>query len=53
MVAGTNDPFCPEGAEHAYARPLDLDFVPVEGGGHLTIDDGYGPFPLVLELALR
>ena len=53
VVAGTNDPFCPEGAEHAYARPLDLDFVPVEGGGHLTIDDGYGPFPLVLELALR
>ncbi len=53
VVAGTNDPFCPEGAEHAYARPLDLDFVPVEGGGHLTIDDGYGPFPLVLELAVR
>ncbi len=51
VVAGTDDPFCPEGAEHAYARPLDLDFVPVEGGGHLTIDDGYGPFPLVLELA--
>ena len=53
VVAGTNDPYCPEGAEHAYARPLDLDFVPVDGGGHLTIDDGYGPFPLVLELALR
>ena len=48
-----DDPFCPEGAEHAYARPLDLDFVPVEGGGHLTIDDGYGPFPLVLDLATR
>jgi predicted alpha/beta hydrolase family esterase len=53
VVAGTNDPFCPEGAEHAYARPLDLAFVPVEGGGHLTIDDGYGPFPLVLDLVLR
>jgi predicted alpha/beta hydrolase family esterase len=53
VVAGTNDPFCPEGAEHAYARPLGLDFVPVDGGGHLTIDDGYGPFPLVLELAVR
>ena len=51
VVAGTDDPYCPEGAEHAYARPLDLDFVPVEGGGHLTIDDGYGPFPLVLALA--
>ena len=53
VVAGTDDPYCPEGAEHAYARPLDLDFVPVEGGGHLTIDDGYGPFPLVLDLATR
>ncbi|RZS65611.1 hypothetical protein EV187_1308 [Agromyces ramosus] len=51
VVACTDDPYCPEGAEHAYARPLDLDFVPVEGGGHLTIDDGYGPFPLVLALA--
>ena len=51
VVAGTNDPYCPEGAEHAYARPLDLDFVPVDGGGHLTMDDGYGPFPLVLDLA--
>jgi predicted alpha/beta hydrolase family esterase len=53
VIAGTDDPFCPEGADHAYAGPLDLDFVPVEGGGHLTIDDGYGPFPLVLELATR
>ncbi len=53
VVASTDDPFCPEGAEEAYARPLDLEFVPVTGGGHLTMDDGYGPFPLVLELATR
>ncbi|WP_200952637.1 alpha/beta hydrolase [Agromyces sp. Soil535] len=53
VIAGTDDPFCPAGADRVYARPLDLDFVPVEGGGHLTMDDGYGPFPLVLELATR
>lgn len=53
VVAGTDDPYCPDGADRTYATPLDLDFVPVEGGGHLTIDDGYGPFPLVRELATR
>ena len=50
VVAGTDDPYCPDGADRTYAGPLDLDFVAVEGGGHLTVDDGYGPFPLVREL---
>ncbi|WP_448810728.1 RBBP9/YdeN family alpha/beta hydrolase [Agromyces bauzanensis] len=50
IVASGEDPFCPEGAEQRYAIPLALDFVPVQGGGHLTIEDGYGPFPLVRDL---
>jgi predicted alpha/beta hydrolase family esterase len=53
VVASTDDPFCPAGAEVVYARPFDLDYFAVEGGGHLTMDDGFGPFPLVLELATR
>jgi uncharacterized protein len=53
VVGSADDPFCPEGAEHAYAAPLGLDYVAVDGGGHLTLDDGFGPFPLVLDLATR
>jgi len=53
VIASDADPFCPDGAERTYAVPLDLDVVVVDGGGHLTMDDGYGPFPLVLELATR
>lgn len=50
IVASDADPYCPEGTERCYAIPLGLDFVQVPGGGHLTMDDGYGPFPLVLDL---
>ena len=53
VVGSADDPFCPEGAEHAYAAPLGLDYVAVDGGGHLTLDDGFGPFPLVLDLTTR
>jgi predicted alpha/beta hydrolase family esterase len=53
VVASADDPYCPAGADVVYATPFDLDYVAVEGGGHLTMDDGYGPFPLVLELATR
>lgn len=53
VIASTDDPYCPAGADREYAAPLDLEFIPVEGGGHLTVDDGYGPFPLVLELAMK
>ena len=38
---------------HSLGCLLWLAYVAVEGGGHLTVDDGYGPFPLVLELATR
>ncbi|NUT57548.1 MAG: hypothetical protein HOQ00_01680 [Agromyces sp.] len=50
IVAGDEDPYCPDGAEGTYAMPLDAAFVEVPGGGHLTIDDGFGPFPLVRDL---
>ena len=53
VVAGDEDPYCPEGAERTYALPLDAAYVEVAGGGHLTIDDGFGPFPLVRGLVTR
>ncbi|MBM7831487.1 putative alpha/beta hydrolase family esterase [Agromyces cerinus] len=53
VVAGDTDPYCPEGAEPAFVEPLGAEHVIVQGGGHLTIEDGFGPFPLVLELATR
>jgi predicted alpha/beta hydrolase family esterase len=53
VVGSADDPFCPEGAEHAYAAPLGLEYVAVEAGGHLTPDDGFGSFPIVLDLATR
>ena len=53
VVSGDADPYCPEGAERLFAMPLEAEHVTVPGGGHLTIDDGFGPFPLVLDLATR
>jgi predicted alpha/beta hydrolase family esterase len=41
MACSDNDPYCPEGAEVAYATlGLDTDIIP--GGGHLDPDTGYG-----------
>ncbi|MEF3405593.1 RBBP9/YdeN family alpha/beta hydrolase [Agromyces sp. CCNWLW203] len=53
VVSGDADPYCPEGAERLFSAPLGAEHVTVPSGGHLTIDDGFGPFPLVLELATR
>lgn len=53
VLGGDFDPFCPDGANRTYAIPLGLEFIEIEGGGHLTMDDGFGPFPLVLDLATR
>lgn len=49
VVAGDRDPYSPVEAEGLAAR-LGLERIVVEGGGHLTIEDGFGPFPLILEL---
>ena len=53
IVAGDADPYCPGGAESVFAKPLGAEFVVVPGGGHLTIEDGFGPFPLVRDLVSR
>ncbi|MEV5607201.1 alpha/beta hydrolase [Streptomyces sp. NPDC052225] len=48
IVAGDDDPCCPEGALAAYGRPLGIGTDVVGGAGHLSIDDGYGAWPSVL-----
>ncbi|QNP72581.1 alpha/beta hydrolase [Streptomyces roseirectus] len=52
ITAGDDDPYCPEGAQRAYADPLALTAEILPGAGHLTPDEGYGPWPSVLEWCL-
>ena len=52
IVCADNDPYCPLGAKRLYAEPLDVPADVIPGGGHLSIDDGYGPWPSVLAWCL-
>jgi len=53
LVCSDADPYSTEGtaAEH-YGAPLGLDSEVLPGAGHLTISDGYGPWPAVLAWCL-
>ncbi|MEU4075901.1 hydrolase [Streptomyces venezuelae] len=48
LVYGDGDPYCPEGADLSYGRPLGLDLDRVPGGGHLNPDSGFGEWPALL-----
>ena len=52
LVCTGGDPWCPEGAATAYGERLGLDVHVVDGGGHLSADDGYGPWPEIEQWAL-
>ncbi len=53
LVCSDADPYSTEGtARELYSNPLGLDGEVVPGTGHLTIDDGYGPWPAALEWCL-
>ncbi len=53
LVASDADVYSTEGTAHAlYGGPLGLDSDVLPGAGHLTIEDGYGPWPAVLAWAL-
>ncbi|WP_416975252.1 RBBP9/YdeN family alpha/beta hydrolase [Streptomyces sp. 4F14] len=52
IVAGAGDPYCPEGAQAAYGDPLGVTAEVLPDAGHLTPDDGYGPWPSVLAWCL-
>ncbi|WRZ92801.1 alpha/beta hydrolase [Streptomyces sp. NBC_01007] len=52
LVAGDDDPYCPEGADTVYGDPLGVPTQILPGGAHLDMDAGYGPWPAVLEWCL-
>jgi uncharacterized protein len=47
MVCADDDPYCPEGAASLYGKPLGIAFDVIAGGGHMTSDTGFGPWPAV------
>jgi predicted alpha/beta hydrolase family esterase len=49
LVAGDDDPYCPEGADTLFAEPLGIPADILPGAAHLDLDAGYGPWPAVLD----
>lgn len=47
LVCSDDDPYCPEGADALYGRPLRLPTDVLHGRGHLNSDSGLGPWPAV------
>ncbi|WP_406279001.1 alpha/beta hydrolase [Streptomyces sp. NBC_00191] len=52
LVAGDNDPYCPEGAVVAYGEPLGLPADILPGAAHLDLEAGYGSWPSLLDWCL-
>jgi predicted alpha/beta hydrolase family esterase len=55
VITSDNDPYCPEGLEGyraVYTEALGLDHQVIPGAGHISIDDGYGPWPAILDWCL-
>jgi predicted alpha/beta hydrolase family esterase len=52
VVAGDDDPWLPLGLGDTWRGRLDARQVVVRGGGHLTPDSGYGPWPAMTAWAL-
>lgn len=53
LVCSDDDPYCVEGAAQHYGRPLGCEVDEIPGGGHLALDDGYGPWPSALAWCLN
>jgi predicted alpha/beta hydrolase family esterase len=47
LACSDADPWCPEGAAQRYGSALDVPVHVVEGAGHLSPGEGYGPWPAV------
>ncbi|MEU6350915.1 alpha/beta hydrolase [Streptomyces sp. NPDC047072] len=52
LVAGDDDPYCPEGAARLFGDPLGIPTDTLPGAAHLDLDAGYGPWPAVLDWCL-
>ncbi|MER6358359.1 alpha/beta hydrolase [Streptomyces sp. NPDC001634] len=52
LVAGDDDPYCPEGVQAVFGDPLGITAEIVPGAAHLDLDAGYGSWPAVLEWCL-
>jgi predicted alpha/beta hydrolase family esterase len=55
VITSDNDPYCPErmtGYRTTYTQVLDLQHTVIPGAGHITIEDGYGPWPSMLDWCL-
>ncbi|WP_367322922.1 RBBP9/YdeN family alpha/beta hydrolase [Streptomyces sp. HUAS ZL42] len=52
LVAGDDDPYCPEGARAVFGDPLGIPTDILPGAAHLDLDAGYGSWPAVLEWCL-
>jgi predicted alpha/beta hydrolase family esterase len=53
LVGSDADAYSPEEtAAEVYGRPLGLDSEVLVGAGHITIEDGFGPWPAVLDWCL-
>lgn len=52
LVAGDDDPYCPEGARTVYGDPLGIPSRLLPGAAHLDLDAGYGSWPAVLDWCL-
>jgi predicted alpha/beta hydrolase family esterase len=53
LVAGSDDPYTPEGIAAAYGLPLKIATTVIAGGGHVNIESGYGEWPAVLDWCNR
>jgi predicted alpha/beta hydrolase family esterase len=55
VITSDNDPYCPEGIgayRSTYTAPLDLRHELIPGVGHITIEDGFGPWSSMLDWCL-
>jgi len=52
LVAGDDDPYCPEGVRETFGEPLGIPTDLLPGAAHLDLDAGYGDWPAVLDWCL-